>query len=109
MIHLLQPLDPTTSNAVKDIEKQEFASYFTTSILSALHFDPDIDVTTIEIDLKLSTLKPCHVVTIEKVYNFLKSEEGREIILSGWKAAGVTEALQQAREGNVALSLNPYV
>ena len=63
MTHLLQPLDLTTNNAIKDIEKQEFTSYFTTSILSALQRDPYIDVTTIEIDLKLSTLKPCHVVT----------------------------------------------
>ena len=41
MTHLLQPLDLTTNNAVKDIEKQEFTSYFTTSILSALQIDPD--------------------------------------------------------------------
>ena len=30
-------------------------------------------------------------------------------MLSGWKAAGITEALQQARERNAAFSLNPYV
>ena len=109
MTHLFQALNLITNNAVKDIEKQEFTSHFTTSILSALQRDPDIDVTTIEIDLKLSTLKPCHAATMEKVYNFLKSEKGREIILSGWKAAGITEALQQERERNAAFSLNPYV
>ena len=32
---------------------------------------------------------------MEKVYNFLKSEKGRKIILSGWTASGITEALQQ--------------
>ena len=50
------PLDLITDNAVKDIEKQEFTSYFTTSILSALHRNPDIDITTIEIgvvDIKI--------------------------------------------------------
>ena len=45
------PLDLITDNAVKDIEKQEFTSYFTTSILSALHRDPDIDITSIEIEV----------------------------------------------------------
>ena len=70
--------------------------------------DPNIDVTTIDIDLKLSTLKPLHAVTIRKVYNFLKSEKGRRIILSGWRAAGITEALEVARATNTVPSLNPY-
>ena len=42
---------------------------------------------------------------MEKVYNFLKSENGRKIILSGRKAVGITEALQQACERNAAFIL----
>ena len=70
--------------------------------------DPNIDVTTIDVDLKLSTLKPLHAAMIRKVYNFLKSDKGRRIILSGWRSAGITEALEVARTTNVVPSLNPY-
>ena len=77
LTHLLQPLDLTTNSTVKNIEKREFTAYFTNTIVSALQKDPNIDVTTIEIDLKLSTLKPIHAATMGKVYKFLKSEKGR--------------------------------
>ena len=70
--------------------------------------DPDIDVTTINVDLKLSTLKPLHEATVWKVYNFLKTEKGKNIILAGWKSSGITEALQEARASIVVPSLNPY-
>ena len=59
---------------------------------------------------KLSTLKPLHAAAVIKVYNFFKTDEGKKIVLSGWQAAGITEALKKARESNTipSISLNPY-
>ena len=67
MTYLLQPLDLTTNGVVKKMEQREFSDYFTNSITEALLADPKRDVTTIKVDLKLSTLKPIHAKTVSKV------------------------------------------
>ena len=46
-----------------------------------------------EVQLKLSILKPLHIQWVAKLYNYPTSEKGRDAIDSGWKAAGITNAL----------------
>ena len=65
MTHLLQPLDLTTNGIVKKMEQRAFSDYFTNCITEALLADPKRDVTTIKVDLKLSTLKPIHAKIIQ--------------------------------------------
>ena len=60
MTHLLQPLDLSTNGTVKKMEKLAFSEYFTSCITEEMLRDPGKDVMTIEVDLKLSTLKPRH-------------------------------------------------
>ena len=62
---------------------------------------------TIKVDLKLSTLKPIHAKTVSKVYEHLKSDKGKQVILNGFRAAGITEAVTKIRE-NPKSGLNPY-
>ena len=107
MTHLFQPLDLTTNSAAKKIEKREFSNYFTECITEALLKNPDIDVTTIKVDLRLKALKPRHALTTQRVYKFLKSEKGKEIILAGWKAAGIMDAVKKGRNGDIP-TLNPF-
>ncbi|PFX11493.1 hypothetical protein AWC38_SpisGene24750 [Stylophora pistillata] len=96
-----QPLDLTTNGSVKKMEKRGFSDYFTSTITETLEKDPQRDVTTIEVDLKLSTLKPIHAKLLMSIYEFLQGEKGRKIILNGWKAAGITEAVESARKGRI--------
>ena len=107
LTHLLQPLDLTINSATKKIEKRQFSEYFNKCITNSLQRNPKIDVTTIEVDLRLSTLKPLHAATTTKVYEYLKSENGKKIILAGWTASGITGALKEGREGKLS-SLNPF-
>ena len=100
MTHLLQPLDLSTNGAVKKMEKRAFSEYFTSCITEEMLRDPGKDVTTIEVDLKLSTLKPRHGKLMKELYEWLLSEKGRSIILSGWK--------RKARSGEMS-SLDPYL
>ena len=81
MMHLLQPLDLTTNGVAKKMEKKDFSEYFTSAITQAMLKNPNINVTTIEVDLKLSTLKPLHAATLIKIYNFFKTDEGKKIII----------------------------
>ena len=50
-------------------------------------------------DLKLSTLKPIHAKLLMSIYEFLQDEKGKKIILNGWKAVGIREAVESARKG----------
>ena len=108
MTHLLQPLDLTTNGVFKKQERRAFSDYYTSTIMKELNDNPERDVTTIKVDTKLSTLKPLHIQTLEKIYKFFGTENGRRIIKSGFRAAGVTEAVQNARIG-VIPGLDPYV
>ena len=93
---------------MKKMEKRAFSEHFTTCITNELTKNPQKDVTTIEVDLKLSTLKPKHGKVMCEVYDYLKSEKGKKIILSGWKASGIENAVNESRAGNLP-SLDPYL
>ena len=67
MTHLLQPSDLTTNGVVKKMEQRKFSDYFTNCINEILLADPKRDVTTLKVDLKLSTLKPVNAITVSKV------------------------------------------
>ena len=69
--------------------------------------DPKRDETTIEVDLLLSTLKPEHAKVMRKVYEFLQSEKGCDVITAGWRAAGITYVLKEAIDTGCT-SMNPF-
>ena len=48
----------------------------------------------INIDLKLSKLKPLHAEWLVELLNQMSMAEGQKIIRSGWKASGTTEAMK---------------
>ena len=47
---------------------------------------------------------------MDDLYQHLKSEQGKEIIKTGWRAAGITDVLKDARKGNGnTIRPNPFV
>ena len=48
----------------------------------------------INFPLGLSLLKPCHAEWLVECYNHMTNTAAPNVIQSGWKAAGITEALQ---------------
>ena len=93
----------------KKFEKREFTEYFTSCIMKALEIEPDRDVASIEVDLRLSTLKPRHAKVMMELYEYLQTEAGKKIIKAGWKAAGITDNLENARQSNInPIKDNPF-
>ena len=92
--HLLQLLDLTTNASVKKMEKKCFSEYITNAITKEMLRDPKRDVTTIEVDLRISTLKSEHAKAMRKVYKFLQSGKGCDVIKASWRAAGITDILK---------------
>ena len=56
---------------------------------------------------KLSTLKPEHAKMMRKVYEFLESEKGCDVIKAGWRAAGITDVFKEAKDTGCT-SMNPF-
>ena len=110
MTHLLQPLDPSTNASLKKIEKKGFSKYFSSSIMEAPKEDLTRDVTTIKVDSKLSVdLKPLHANVMKEAHQFFESLKGKEVILNGWRVAGLTESLWQTHKNNEnSVILNPF-
>ena len=106
LTHLLQPLDLTRNGSFKKMEKAAFRDYFTNTITRELEIDPEKDVTTIKVDLTLSTLKPIHAMVMTEIYQHF-NKDGQETILNGWKAAGVVRAVEEGRSGAV-IDFNPF-
>ena len=83
MTRLLQLLDLTTNASFKKYEKRTFSEYFTFCIMEALKIDPDRDVTSIEVDLRLSTLKPRHAKVMTDLYHHLQSHKDHQGRMEG--------------------------
>ena len=108
MTHLLQPLDVTTNGIIKKIGKKEFGDYIVSIIINKILIDSSRDVTTIKIDLNLSTLKPLHLNTLIQIFNYFITSDGESIIKSVFQATGITNAIENARQGNIP-SLDSYI
>ena len=107
MTYLLQTLHLKTNMSLKKMEKKCFSEYFTNAITKEMLPDPKRDVTTIEVDLRLSTLKPEHAKVMKKVYEFLQSKKGCDVIKAGWRAASITGVLKEARDTG-CISMKPF-
>ena len=75
--------------------------------MKALLIEPNRDVASINVDLKLSTLKPLHAKCMSTIYKYLLSPRGQNIISSGWRSSGITHAVENARAG-ILPELDPF-
>ena len=91
MTNLFQPLDLTVNGAAKAFMKRKYTEWYSGEIANAL--DSCKELHDIDIQLKLSILKPLDAKWVLERYNYLTSEKGRDVIANGWKAAGITNAI----------------
>ena len=68
--------------------------------------DDGKSVEEIDVKLQLTRLKPLHAEWLAELYNQMTTKEGKDIIMSGWKSAGIPQAI---RTGSMNLeSLDPF-
>ena len=88
MTHFFQPLDLTVNKSAKNLTKREFISYYSSVIKEGL--DAGKALEDIDVNLRLSVIKPLHAQWLVKVFNFFTTTEGKDIIFKGWKKAGIS-------------------
>ena len=76
--------------------KDQFTSWYSAQIQSQL--DSGVVLDDVDVDLRLSVLKPIHETWIVIMYNHFSSSEGRQSIEKGWKKAGVTDVVSGSKK-----------
>ena len=85
-----QVLDFTVNKWVKDFMKSKFNEWFAAQLRTEL--ENGVDFENITIKFLLMTMKPLHAGWLISCYDKLTSLQGSQVILSGWRAAGIVEA-----------------
>ena len=71
--------------------------------------DDEKELHDINIDLKLSNLKPLHAEWLVELYNQTSMAKGQKIIHSGWKASGIAEVVKAGKASLQPLDSFHYV
>ena len=106
--HLVAPLDLTVNKKLKEFEQAMFSDYYSAALKKSIIQNPDMDVADIRVDTKLSTLKPIHATSLRKSYEYFKTDPGKTNILNGWRASGITKAVNDARDNSWSSLLDPF-
>ena len=89
-----QPLDLTVNKAAKAFIQNQYNDWFSDQVARQLKSGKDS--TDIKVSSKLSDLKPLHASWIVDLYKHMQGED--ELILKGFKEAGIYEAINDAQE-----------
>jgi len=92
MTDIYQPLDLTVNRSAKAFFKKKFTHWYSEQIQN--EFDKGKDIDEIEVKLSLTVLKPLHAAWIKEYYDHMTSENGKPVIKNGWKASGITNAIE---------------
>ena len=88
--------DDLIVNRAKKFMKDQFTSWYSAQIQSQL--DSGVVLDDVDVDLRLSVLKPIHATWIVSMYNHFSSSEGRQSIAKGWKKADVTDVVSGSKK-----------
>ena len=104
MTRVFQQLDLTVNRFAKDFMKGMFSTWFSRQI--SLGIENGVELDDIEVDYRLSFLKPLHIKWLVELCNHMSTDEGKEIVANGWKKAGIFDAIKFGSSG--LLSLDPF-
>ena len=88
---------------------EEFSLYYTDCIKKALTEKLDIDVAEISVDTWKTNVRPLHAKSLWRIFEkFCKTAEGNRIIANGFKASGITAAVNDCRSAEVEDLNDPF-
>ena len=106
LTYLFQPLDVQggPNGYAKRYMKDKFTIWYSDKVQRQMDAGKALEL--IDIDLKLSTLKPLHAKWLLELFNHMTSAEGKKVNMKGWEVAGISGAV---KEGIAGLpSLDPF-
>ena len=104
MTNFLKPLELSINGYVKKFIHGKFNVSYSLQIGNQSGVGKQLQ--DIDVPLRLLLLKPCHAECLVEFYNHMTTTAAQSVIQSGWKAAGITKALQIGVKG--LGSLDPF-
>ena len=89
----LQPLNLTFNKPTKTFIKEKYNIRYTEQVTKQLN--KGRDPADVEVQLNLSQVKPLHTKWIFEMCKYLQG--GNDLIINGFKEAGITEAVEKAK------------
>ena len=87
MTHFFQPLDLTVNGSAKNFMRKKFVTWYAEEIKKQM--DTGVPAESIDVNLKLTSLKALNANWLIELYNVLTTADGRETVLNGWKKSCV--------------------
>ena len=91
MTHFFQPLDLTVNGKAKRFMKDKFTAWYSKEIRQQIELGGNS--TDVNVDLRLTVLKPLHAGWLVDLYNHLTSPVCVQLIAKGWEKAGISDLL----------------
>ena len=91
LTNLYQPLDVSVNRAAKSTIHKLYSTYYQEEVTK--QFEAGKEPHDVQVDLRISTLKPLHAKWIVKVYDRFQTQKGKDIIMNGFRRAGILEAM----------------
>ena len=91
MTHFFQLLDLTVNRSAKQFMRKQFVTYYSEIVRHKLENGESVE--DIEVDLKLTAIKPLHAQWLISMYNFFTTRKGAQVFHKGWKKAGISGLL----------------
>ena len=105
MTKFYQPLDLTVNGYAKRFLAKKFNEWYSSEIIKQL--DEGASLEEVNVNLRLSVLKLLHAGWLFDFYSQMTLEEGKKVIHSSWRAAGIRDALRLGL--NQLPSLDPFI
>ena len=87
MTNLPQPLNLTVNGYAKKFCSKRTNHWYKEQITEQL--DDGKQIEEVDVKLQLTRLKPLHAEWLVELFNHMTTSQGKEIIMSGWKASGI--------------------
>ena len=80
--HFFQTLDLTVNGSAKKYMSKQFIIYYSSAVKQQLESGKQLE--DIDVDFRLTVMKPLHAQWLVDMFNFFTIQKGAEIIIKGW-------------------------
>ena len=99
-----QPLDLTVNREAKRFLKRKFVDWYSCQVSNQLSDGKSLE--SVQVPVKLSIIKPIHPGWLVQFHNYMISAGEKKFIYSGWRAPGITDAVQMGQAN--LLPIDPF-
>ena len=92
--NLFQPLDLTVNKSSKAFYSEKYQSWYADQVSNQIR--RGVSPHDVKVDIRLFVVKPLHAQWTIEFFKHMSKQDGRRIVINGFRKAGISEAFEQA-------------